>query len=269
MPLSRCSELVADPDTQIKLYFSHTQYPLKLGQLLTIWTVFISDSAKAGSTAISGVINYANLYPGRVSSDHIMIHTTASTALLCRTPLDYRKGTPLLGLMTLETFLGSGHDGVVGARLLVCVKSIGARKRITVRGSGRECELADLWLFDHTGEVKWTVWNDAIDSAKGWLPGKTILLLSEPGYRVGYAGSGRGSLGLLPSTMVDVDPDFPDADWLRKYAAGLIKQESVAMEFPEGVWDVEAAEYGVNVVLLTLAEIDEMSALLSHHTWGF
>jgi hypothetical protein len=45
---------------------------------------------------------------------------------------------------------------------------------------------------------------------------------------------------------------------LRTYARGLMKKESVVIPFPEGVWDVEGAEYGVNVVLFTLAEIDEL-----------
>jgi hypothetical protein len=240
---------------KVKLYFSSNPYPLKLGQLMTAWTVFISDATKAGPAVISGVVNYANLFPGRVTSDHIIIHTTDSADGICRVPLDYHRGQPLQGLMTLNSYLGSGHDCVVEAKLLVCVKSIGARKRIQMK-SGRESDLSDLWLFDHTGEVKWTVWNEMIDTAKEWEPGKTILLITSPGYKVGY--SGKGSIGIQHSTMIDVNLDYPDADWLKKYAAGLTKKESVAMEFPEGVWDVEAAEYGVNVILFTLAEVDEM-----------
>lgn len=157
--------------------------------------------------------------------------------------------------MALDSYISGGHDGVIGAKLLVCVKSIGARKHITTK-AGRESDLADVWLFDHTGEIKWTVWNELIDSAKEWEPGRTVLLITNPAYRVEY--SGKGSLGIQPSTMVDVSPDCPDAEWLRRYAVGLTKKESVVMEFPEGVWDVEAAEYGVNVILFTLAEIDEL-----------
>jgi hypothetical protein len=253
--LSVFAPVAADFVHKIKLYFSNTQYPLKLGQLLTVWTVFISDATKADTTVISGVINYANLFPGRVTSDHVMIHTSDSADGICRIPLDYRKGHELQGLMTIQSYLGSGHDGVVGAKLLVCVKSIGARKRITTK-SGKECDLSDLWLFDNTGEVKWTVWNEMIDSVKGWEPGKTILLITNPGYRLDF--SQKGSVSIQQSTMIDVDPGFPDAEWLRKHAVGLTKKESIALEFPEGVWDVEAAEHGVNRILFTLAEIDEM-----------
>ncbi|KAK0108955.1 hypothetical protein ONS96_002793 [Cadophora gregata f. sp. sojae] len=193
------------------------------------------------------------MFPGRVTSDHIMIHTTGSTDGICRTPLEYKKGHPLPGLMTLDTWLKGGHDGVTGAKILVCVKSLGGRKTIK-RKDGAESDLADVGLFDHTGEVRMTLWNSQIDSCKDWQPGSTILLLSNPGYKVQF--SGKGSVGITHQTMIDVEPDFPDADWLRKYAAGLMKKESLNVAWPEGVWDVEAAEYGVVRMLFTLAELD-------------
>ena len=239
---------------EVKLYFPQKEYPLKLGQLLTIWTVFISSPSRAGTITIGSVGVHANLFPGRVSSDHIMIHTNESTNGICRTPLDYHRGKPLQGLMALDSYLTSGHDGVVGAKILVCVKSIGARKKITTRNGG-ERDLADILLFDHTSEVRLTLWGEIIDSAKEWQAGKTILLLSNPGCRVEY--SGRGSIGVQQSTMIDIDPDFPDAHWLKKYAVGLTKKESLCLDFPENVWDVEAAEYGVYRILFTLAEIDK------------
>jgi hypothetical protein len=156
--------------------------------------------------------------------------------------------------MTLSSYTSSGHDGVVGAKILACVKSIGARRKITTK-SGAERELAEVLLFDHTGEIRWTLWGELIESSKSWEPGKTILLFSNPGYRALYWG--KGGVALQHSTMVDVDPDFPDADWLRRYSEGLTKRESLCMAFPEGVWDVEAAENGVYRTLYTLAEVDE------------
>jgi hypothetical protein len=238
---------------KIKLYFARNPYPLKLGQLLSIWTVFISDTTKMDTPQIPSVIVHANLFPGRVTSDHVMIHTNASGDGICRTPLEYRKGQPLPGLMTLDSYLSSGHDGVTGAKILVCVKSIGGKKKIS-RKDGGESELADVTLFDHTGEVRLTVWNETIESAKSWVAGETVLLVTNPGYKVGYLG--KGNLGFVSSTMVDVEPEFADAEWLRKYAVGLAKKNGLCLEFPEGVWDVEAAEYGVNRMLLTLAELD-------------
>jgi hypothetical protein len=236
------------------LYFPRKEYPLKLGQLLTVWTLFISDASKASTSVIPSVIVYANLFPGRVTSDHLMIHTTSSTDAICRMPLDYHKDQPLQGLMTLNSYAGSGHDGVPGAKILVCIKSIGARKRITTK-KGAERDLAEVLIFDHTAELRWTLWGEIIESAKDWKPGKTVLLISNPGYRAEYLG--KGCVSIQHSTMIDVDPDFPDAHWLRKYAEGLTKKESLCLEFPDGVWDVDAAEHGVSRNLYTLAGIDE------------
>ncbi|TVY82070.1 Meiosis-specific with OB domain-containing protein [Lachnellula suecica] len=236
----------------IKLYFAHKPYPLKLGYLVSVWTAFISDKTKDAGT-IAGVNVFANLFPGRVTSDHIMLHTTGGTNGICHTPLGYCKGQPLSGLMNLDSYVGGGHDGVNGAKILVCVKSIGARKKITKKKGG-ECDLAEVLLFDHTGEVRMAVWDDMIESAKEWQPGQTILLISNPGFRVEY--SGKGSIGMVRQTMIDIEPDFPDADWLRKHAASLTKKEGLCLEFPEDVWDVEAAEYGAYRPLYTLAELD-------------
>ncbi|KAG0652657.1 hypothetical protein D0Z07_0242 [Hyphodiscus hymeniophilus] len=254
--------LILKDDTaaiSIKLYFSSGQYPLKLGQLLSIWTIFISDAAKANTTAIQGVLACANLFPGRVTSDHVMIHTNSATDSICRTPLTYQRGRPLQGLITLDSYLGSGgHDGVVGVKILVCVKSIGPKKRISKK-TGGECDLAEVMLFDNTGDIRWTLWGETIESAKDWQPGKTILLISNPGYRV-EAHSQKGSIGVQQATMVDVDPEFPDAEWLRKFAVGVTKKESLCVEFPGDVFNedvIDGAEYGVNRIMFRLAEIDD------------
>jgi len=157
--------------------------------------------------------------------------------------------------VTVSSYATSGgHDGVVGAKILVCVKSIGAKKCI-VNKTGVESNLVEVWLFDHTGEIRWSVWNDLIDSAKEWQPGKTILLISNPGFKIGYPGI--GSIRITRDTFIDVDPQYPDAEWLSKYAEGRTKTESMHQEFPEGVWDIEAAEYGANVILFTLAGLDQ------------
>ena len=70
--------------------------------------------------------------------------------------------------------------------------------------------------------------------------------------------------------MIDIDPDCADGEWLRKYV-GLMKKESLCLEFPEQVWDIEASEYGIIRMLFTLAEIDNWYASFFekkhlHHT---
>lgn len=61
----------------------------------------------------------------------------------------------------------------------------------------------------------------------------------------------------MVQTMIDVNPDFQDAEWLRRHIESLTKKESLCLDFPEEVWDIEAAENGANVILFTLAEIDQ------------
>jgi len=44
---------------------------------------------------------------------------------------------------------------------------------------------------------------------------------------------------------------------LRKQAVGMTKRESLCLEFPEDIWDLEAAEYGVQRMLFTFASLDQ------------
>ena len=161
--------------------------------------------------------------------------------------------------MTIKSYLGGGgHDGVIGAKILVCVKSIGAKKRVSKK-TGGESDLVEVRLFDSTGEIRWALWGETIESAKDWQPGKTILLISNPGYRAEMSPS-KGSVRIQRTTMVDVDPEFPDAEWLRKFAVGLAKKESLYVEFPDEVFNkdvIDGAEYGVNRVMFRIAEIED------------
>jgi hypothetical protein len=57
-----------------------------------------------------------------------MIHENSDEGVQCKKPLGYKEGHPLTGLMTLRNFIDGGYD-VANGRILVCVKSIGARKK--------------------------------------------------------------------------------------------------------------------------------------------
>lgn len=57
-----------------------------------------------------------------------MIHENSDDGTMCKRPLGYRKGRPMSNLMTLQNFIDGGYD-VIGARVLVIVKSLGQRKR--------------------------------------------------------------------------------------------------------------------------------------------
>lgn len=57
-----------------------------------------------------------------------MVHDNSDNGMMCVTPLGYRHGRPLSGVMTLQNFIDGGYD-VVDAKILVVVKSIGAKKK--------------------------------------------------------------------------------------------------------------------------------------------
>lgn len=57
-----------------------------------------------------------------------MTHENSDQGVLCKTPLGYREGQALARLMTLKNFVDGGYD-VIDGRMLLCVKSVGARKK--------------------------------------------------------------------------------------------------------------------------------------------
>lgn len=57
-----------------------------------------------------------------------MVHDNSDDGITCNAPLGYRQGRPLNGVMTLQNFIDGGYD-VVDAKILVVVKSIGAKKK--------------------------------------------------------------------------------------------------------------------------------------------
>lgn len=64
-----------------------------------------------------------------------MIHENSDGGMY-RMPQAYRPGLPLNGLMTLQNFIDGGYD-VIDAKILVVVKSVGAKKKST-QMNGRE-----------------------------------------------------------------------------------------------------------------------------------
>lgn len=63
-----------------------------------------------------------------------MVHENSDDGQMLSRPLGYREGRPLSGLMTLQNFVDGGYD-VLDAKILVVVKSIGAKKTGTLLSS--------------------------------------------------------------------------------------------------------------------------------------
>jgi hypothetical protein len=113
----------------VRLWYSKTRYNVKLGQLVSIWTVHISYGAgEHTSLAPSVAPLFTTIFPECERHCHFMVHERSDDGVMFRRPFGVRDERVLPGLMTLKNFTDGGYD-VDDCKLLVCVKSIGVRKK--------------------------------------------------------------------------------------------------------------------------------------------
>ncbi|KAI0386717.1 hypothetical protein F5Y04DRAFT_288591 [Hypomontagnella monticulosa] len=243
----------------VKLYYMKiSDYSLILGKRATVWATYISDATTAGSALIPFCASATTIYPGRNGATHLIVHDDvpgSEADSILRSPLEFNRAeySYLPALMTLKSFLSTGYDMGEG-KILVCVRSVGPRR--TVRSKKRQCDLdmIDVGVFDDTATSVLKLWEDKVPSAKGWIPNQTILLISKPTCRASGASS---ELGIGHNSMIDVDPEFPDADWLRSKVKSMSKKQSVYIPFPTDDWDIEAAIHGPGRTLFTIADVED------------
>ncbi|EON69735.1 hypothetical protein W97_08997 [Coniosporium apollinis CBS 100218] len=250
-----CVKIIVKDDTgalTVRLWYANKDYNLRLGHLVTVWTPHISHS-DTGQLAPSSAPLFASIFPERDRSCHFMVHENSDEGVQCKTPLGYKVGQPLAGLMTLKNFIEGGYE-ITDGKILVCVKSIGPRKKFTTK-KGIPAENVNIGVFDDTAEASLTLWGSSAASAGAWKVSHTILLITEPGWRIDK----RAWISLTSSTQVDVNPAILDTEWLRGFAQRLTRREHVNPPFPEGVFDTEAAEESQVRILYTLADIDEFA----------
>ncbi|KAI0437394.1 hypothetical protein F4803DRAFT_570911 [Xylaria telfairii] len=244
----------------IKLYCRPSECQPLLGQRITVWATAIS----AGNQADIGHIPYcstaATIYAGRNGATHIEFHVDGfgseeDRSLRC--PLEVN-ADQLPGLMTLKSFLASGYDLGEG-KILVCVRSIGPRRTIQLKKREGTVDMVEVGIYDDTAHCILKLWEDKITSAKSWIPNQTILLLSQPWCRdyTDRQGVVHVEVGIGYSSIIDVDPDFPEATWLRTKIHEMAKKERVIVPFPTDIWDLQVAMYGPDRTLFTLAEVEE------------
>ncbi|KAK2019369.1 hypothetical protein LZ32DRAFT_548664 [Colletotrichum eremochloae] len=240
---------------------------LVIGQLVTVWASWIGTAVGSNHGNIPFVTMYTPINPADVGTKQFiqfLPHTTENQGL-CRVPLEYddhgQKPKLLSGLMTLRQYLKTGHD-IRGARIIVCIKGFGARKRIKMQERTKEAELLEVSVCDDTTSCVLTLWEDKASSAKLWKPNETILLLTNPKFvppRDIKPLPTSACISLNYNTLVDVDPNFQDANWLREWVAKRVEREAVFFPFPEGVWNAEVAINGPIRPLFTLAEVDDFA----------
>ncbi|MCJ1298884.1 hypothetical protein MMC08_001675 [Hypocenomyce scalaris] len=237
----------------VKLWYAKIDYKLRLGQLVTAWTPHISTAEAGSATNRDGAALTMSVFPERDNSCYFMVQEQSDEGVLCKTPLGYREGRTLDGLMTLKNFVEGGSE-VADGKVLVAVKSIGGRKKFITK-KGNPAEKCDIYVFDDTADATLTLWGCQAASASAWKPSSTVLLVSKPALKE-YT---RPNLSLTAGTRVEVDPAMADAEWLRKYAQNLTKREHVNPPYPKGMFDVEQFKESQVRMLFTLADIDEFA----------
>ncbi|KAH9877719.1 hypothetical protein J1614_002936 [Plenodomus biglobosus] len=255
-----CLKIMLADDTgvlTIRLWYAHTVYKIRLGQLLTVWTVHVSNSSDHNSLAPSSAPLFTSIFPEGERNCFVMLHENSDDGTQFKRPFGCGDSRALEGLMTLKGFTDGGYE-VEEPKVLVCVKSIGARKRYLNR-NGTTSTVISLGIFDNTADATLTLYSSLCSSAFYLTPSHSILLISNPGWRIDKTAK----LSLNANSRVDIDPDLGDARRLRALAQRLTKKEHVNPPFP-----IEHGELGelVNTFkeatqrpLFTLADIDEFA----------
>lgn len=112
----------------VRLWYADADYKLRLGQLITVWTVHISNSSEHNALAPNSAPLFTTIFPEGEKHCYLMMHENSDDGTQLKRPFNCRDSRALPGLMTLRSFTDGGFD-VDEPKLLVCVKSIGARKR--------------------------------------------------------------------------------------------------------------------------------------------
>ncbi|KAI7483291.1 hypothetical protein KC357_g3403 [Hortaea werneckii] len=266
-----CVKLCVKDETgaiTVRVWFASQMPAIRLGLLVSIWSNHVSDGEN-GTLSSTGAPLFVSLFPERDRNCHFMVHENSDDGSLCTKPCGYRIGHPLAGLMTLQNFIDGGCD-VVGAKILVVVKAVGAKKSFT-RKDNSMTESISIQIHNDTAHAILGLWGintnsplrqaskdantsnpEAIRSREGWKAGETILLLQSASCKPGRTPY----LSLSSASMVDVNPAFPDAEWLRHWALRQRSRESVNPVFPANTFNLQTLKHGPVRCLYTIAELD-------------
>ena len=103
-------------------------YDLRLGDLLTVWTTYISSTSTVETLVqcTPPAPLMTGIFPEQDAGCHIQaVDQSNSIQSICRIPLGQVNGRSPSGLMTLKTFIDDGGAELPNSRILVCVKGVG------------------------------------------------------------------------------------------------------------------------------------------------
>jgi hypothetical protein len=132
----------------VRLWYANAEYRLRLGQLITVWTVHVSNSSEHNALAPDSAPLFTTIFPEGERHCHFMVHENSDDGTQFKRPFNCKDPRAPLGLMTLRSFTDGGYD-VDEPKLLVCVKSIGARKRCMLESPYIPLSSSDLIQFSN------------------------------------------------------------------------------------------------------------------------
>ncbi|KAJ4290447.1 hypothetical protein N0V90_010663 [Kalmusia sp. IMI 367209] len=220
----------------VRLWYAKTEYRLKLGQLITLWTVHVSSGDGQLGLAPSAAPLFTSVFPEGERHCHFMVHERSDDGTMFKRPFGAKDSQVLPGLMTLKNFGDGGFD----------VDEF-------TNKNGTTSELISIGIFDDTSEAYLTLYGSVSMSASTWQPCCTILLIANPGWRIDTIAK----LSLNANTQIHIDPNMADARYVRALAQRLTKKEHVNPPFPHDVFDADEAETAAVRILYKLSEIDE------------
>ncbi|KAK6006186.1 hypothetical protein QM012_006596 [Aureobasidium pullulans] len=229
----------------IKLSYTRISYGLRIGQLVAVWATYVTDGDR-GIFPCTVAPLYIKVFPEKDKNCHIRRLDDPKFAQLCRKPLRYEST-----LMSLKDFTHGGSE-VTEAKILVIVKSISTRKKVTKK-DGTTTDLVKVGVMDDTSEAILSLWGVASTTPTDWQPSQTALLISSPSLNVSH----QTWLALTSSTFIDVDPSIPEAERLRTYAGHMIKRRHINTAYPDEeyeMWNISKPE---EHVLYSLADLDD------------
>lgn len=126
--------------------------------------------------------------------------------------------------------------------------------------NGTTSELISIGIFDDTADGQLTLYSSMCDSAPLFIASKTVLLISNPGWRI----EKMAKLTLSGNSRIDIDPDMGDARRLRALAQKLTKKEHVNPPFPIADSLIDGFKTAAIRALYTLADVDDVARSLSN-----
>ncbi|KAL2222439.1 hypothetical protein M432DRAFT_538832, partial [Thermoascus aurantiacus ATCC 26904] len=243
----------------ISLWYIDVEYTLGLGSLFTVWTPHVSapkpipqrDSSPNSREHPAPLMT--SIFPERDGACHVVVHEDSGR--ICRVPLGYREGQPFHGhgLSSLaESRELTRRDAAAEMKVLVYVKAVGAVTTVT-NAKGHSAEKIDIGIGDESSEAILTLYGRMMCSALRWTPFSTVLLISRANWRRDWC------LSVTARTMIEVDPDIVEAEWLRRVAVGASRCVNPA--YPEG--GITLSSLGVFLTRRTKIYMGYMSLLIT------